>query len=161
MEGYEWGEKMLIDTLPLGGRPTPALRAKLTAAAFFEAAVAAAAEGNLDAAQKAMTSGRAALDSMGPAFPHTRNSWGWAARRRVDAAFARWEEDAQRSAQLRKQSAAAAAAVAAEAEERTRRENAEAMAKVTLHEELTPFDSAMTQLEYAAPSSKNNPFDDF
>ena len=190
MEGYYqekmmvYYKRMLIATLPLGGRPAPVLRLKLTASAFFEVAVTAAAEGNLDAAQKAMTSGRAALDSMGRmtegvADAHTRNSWGLAARRRVDAAFARWEAAAP---------ARAAAAAAAEEERtrwaavldkrreqeeraaRTRREEtAEAAAKVALHEELAaiftagamnPFVCDMPQPESAAPSSKN-PFDDF
>jgi hypothetical protein len=127
-------ERMLIATVPLGCRPAPALRLKLTASAFFEVAVAAAAEGNLDAAQKAMTSGRAALDAAaeagaaesmgrmteGVADPHTRNSWGWAARRRVDAAFARWEADAPvRAAAL---AAAAEEARVREAEREKRRE---------------------------------------
>ena len=185
-------ERMLIATVPLGCRPAPALRLKLTASAFFEVAVAAAAEGNLDAAQKAMTSGRAALDSMGRmtegvADPHTRNSWGWVARRRVDAAFARWEADAPvraaalaaaaeearvREAEREKRREQVVAALEAEVSKRAaaRKETAEAVARVALREELTavftagainPFDSPMTQLESAAPSSKNNPFDDF
>lgn len=185
MEGYYqekmmvYYKRMLMTAVPLGCRPAPALRLKLTASAFFEVAVTAATEGNLDAAQKAMTSGRAALDSMGrmgDTDAHTRNSWGMAARQRVDAAFARWEAAAP---------ARAAAAAAAE-EERTRwaavldkrreqeeralairmEETAEAAAKVALHEELAaiftadPFDCDMPQPESAAPSSKN-PFDDF
>ena len=174
-------KRMLIATLPLGGRPAPALRLKLTASAFFAVAVTAATEGNLDAAQKALTSGRAALDSMGRitegvADAQTRNSWGLAARQRVDAAFARWEADAP----------ARAVAAAAAAEERTRwaavlekrreqeeraartrrEETAEVAAKVALHEELAaiftagamnPFNCDMPQPESAAP----NPFDDF
>ena len=185
MEGY-YQEKMmacykrmLIATLPLGCRPAPALRLKLTASAFFSVAVSAAAEGNLDAAQKALTSGRAALDSMGRmtegvADAQTRNSWGMAARRRVDAAFARWEADAP----LRAAAAAAAeeertrwAAVLEKRREqeeraaRTRRvetaeeertrwavqkaRNAEAAAKVALREELTAVFTAGTM----------NPFD--
>jgi hypothetical protein len=190
MKMMAYYKRMLIATVPLGCRPGHATRLKLTASAFFEVAVAAAAEGNLDAAQKAMTSGRAALDSMGRitegvADAHTRNSWGMAARQRVDAAFARWEADAPvraaaaaaaeeertRWAAQKARNAAAEAArkeTAEAAVEAARKETAEAAARVALREELTavftagainPFDSPM--LESAAPSSKNNPFDDF